>query len=95
MYIEESVEQDNYTEFFDSQRRCFLGVDKDIHHLYPDFWAKPASIWNVCHGCIKFCYLLVSTPTCNVMKKGRSEWAAGSIWLHFLPTVSVGLCRDD
>jgi hypothetical protein len=93
VHIEESVEQDNDTEFFDSGRRCFLG-DKDIHHLYPDFWAIPASIRNVGHGCVKFCYLLVS-DTCNIMNKGRSKWAAGSTWLHFLPTVSLGLSRDD
>jgi hypothetical protein len=29
------------------------------------------------------------------MNEGRSKWAAGSIWLPFLPTVSVGLCRGD
>jgi hypothetical protein len=93
VHVEKGVEQNNDTKFFDNWRRCFLG-DKDIHHIYPDFWAIPARIRNVGHGCIKFCYLLVST-TCNIMNKGRSEWAAGSIWLHFLPTVSVGLCRDD
>ena len=76
----------------DVYKRQVLG-DKDIHHLYPDFWTIPASIRNVGHGCVKFCYLLVSAA-CNIMNKGRSEGAARSIWLHFLPTVAVGLCRD-
>jgi hypothetical protein len=30
VHIEESMEQDKDTEFFDSRQRCFLG-DKDIH----------------------------------------------------------------